>query len=472
MEILLKKKESTSFIDEEGILRVLREQAHPSSSQVRDVLDKAKEKRGLLPEEVATLLNCEDEGLIKEIFLLALCIKEEIYGKRLVLFAPLYISNRCRNNCLYCAFRRDNRSIIRKTLTLEELREEVQILEGMGHKRLIVVYGEHPSTGIDFMVETIRTIYQTKYGRGEIRRVNVNAAPLRVEELRRLKEVGIGTFQVFQETYHRPTYESLHPEGTIKHNYLWRLYSLDRAMEAGIDDVGIGALFGLYNWRFEVMGLIYHARHLEERFGVGPHTISFPRLCKALDTPFLENPEYRVEDEDFKRLVAIIRLAVPYTGMILTAREDSEIRKKVIPLGVSQTDAGTRIGIGGYKETYLEHIPEREQFQIGDPRSLDEFVKEISNWGYIPSWCTACYRLGRTGDHFMGFAKRGFIKNFCHPNALFTFAEYLEDYASPETKRIGENLIKKELEKIPQRRKQVVKKRLAKIREGERDLYF
>ncbi len=439
---------------------------------MREVLAKAKEKKGLLPEEVATLLNCEDGELIREMFLLASAIKEEIYGKRLVLFAPLYISNRCLNNCLYCAFRRDNRSIVRKTLDLEELKEEVWVLEGMGHKRLIVVYGEHPSTGIDFMVETIRTIYETKKGKGEIRRVNVNAAPLKVKELRRLKEVGIGTFQVFQETYHRPTYESVHPEGTIKHNYLWRLYSLDRAMEAGIDDVGIGALFGLYDWRFEVMGLIYHAQHLEKRFGVGPHTISFPRLCKALDTPFLENPKYKVKDNDLKRLVAIIRLAVPYTGMILTARESSGMRKEVIPLGVSQTDAGTRIGIGGYKEANLLHIPEREQFQIGDSCSLDEFVKEVSHWGYIPSWCTACYRLGRTGDHFMGFTKCGFIKNFCHPNALFTFKEYLEDYASWETKRIGEDLIKKELEKIPQKRQRAVKERLARIGEGERDLYF
>lgn len=463
------------FIDDQKIIDLLEKGKNAEKSEIREIFAKSKERNRLEPEETAKLLQINDEDLLEEMFSLARQIKEDVYGNRIVFFAPLYIGNNCINNCLYCGFRRDNKSIVRKTLTMEELKNEVIALENSGQKRLILVYGEHPMYDADFIVETIKTTYETKTGNGEIRRVNINAAPMDVEGYEKLKEAGIGTFQIFQETYHHETYAKLHPKGDMKSNYQWRLYGLDRALEAGIDDVGIGALFGLYDWKFEVMGLLYHTIHLEETFGgVGPHTISFPRLEPAIDTPFIQQTKYKVSDEDFKKLVAIIRLSVPYTGMILTARESPEVRRQVIPLGVSQIDAGSRIGIGGYAEAAKGYLPEKEQFHLGDIRSLDEVVREICSFGCIPSFCTADYRAGRTGEHFMALAKPGFVHNYCMPNAVLTFKEYLLDYASEETRKVGEAAIQKQLEAFekesPARRKYVEDK-LKLIEQGQRDIY-
>ncbi|WP_213997372.1 [FeFe] hydrogenase H-cluster radical SAM maturase HydG [Tepidanaerobacter syntrophicus] len=463
------------FINDEEIMDLLEKGKGAEKSEIREIFAKSKEKNRLEPAETAKLLQINDEDLLEEMFSLARQIKEDVYGNRIVFFAPLYIGNNCINNCLYCGFRRDNKSIVRKTLTMEELRDEIIALENSGQKRLILVYGEHPMYDADFIVETIKTAYETKTGNGEIRRVNINAAPMDVEGYRKLKEAGIGTFQIFQETYHHETYAKIHPKGDMKSDYQWRLYGLDRALEAGIDDVGIGALFGLYDWKFEVMGLLYHTIHLEKTFGgIGPHTISFPRLEPAIDTPFIQETKYKVSDDDFKKLVAIIRLSVPYTGMILTARESPEVRRQVIPLGVSQIDAGSRIGIGGYAEAAKGYIPEKEQFHLGDIRSLDEVVREICSFGCIPSFCTAGYRAGRTGDHFMSLAKPGFVHNYCMPNAVLTFKEYLLDYASEETRKVGEAAIQKQLEAFekesPERRKYVEDK-LKLIEQGQRDIY-
>lgn len=457
-----------TFIPEGEIHSLLEETKNPDKEFVREILRKSLEKNRLEPVEVATLLNVEDEELIEEIFAAARTLKEKVYGNRIVLFAPLYIGNDCINDCVYCGFRSSNPEVYRKTLTFDELRKEVEALVKRGHKRLIVVYGEHPRYSPQFIAETIRIIYETKVGNGEIRRVNVNAAPQTVEGYKVIKEAGIGTFQIFQETYHQPTYKKLHPRGP-KSNYAWRLYGLDRAMIAGIDDVGIGALFGLYDWKFEVMGLIYHTIHLEERFGVGPHTISFPRVEPAIGSEISYNPPHKVSDEEFKRLVAIIRLAVPYTGMILTAREPAELRKEVLKLGVSQIDGGSSIGIGSYSQDDPEKV-KKSQFILGDNRSLEEVIQDLLMEGYIPSFCTACYRMGRTGEHFMEFAIPGFVKRFCTPNALFTLKEYLDDYASEETRKLGEELIKRELERIEKR--ELVEKYLERINRGERDVRF
>ncbi|AMW32155.1 [FeFe] hydrogenase H-cluster radical SAM maturase HydG [Fervidobacterium islandicum] len=457
-----------TFIPEEEIWELLEKTKNPDRKKVLEILDKSLNKNRLEPEEVATLLNVEDPELLEEIFHAARTLKERIYGNRIVLFAPLYIGNDCINDCVYCGFRTSNREVYRKTLTFEELRNEVKALVSKGHKRLIVVYGEHPRYSPEFIAETIRIIYETKVGNGEIRRVNVNAAPQTVEGYRIIKEAGIGTFQIFQETYHQPTYKKLHPRGP-KSNYAWRLYGLDRAMLAGIDDVGIGALFGLFNWKFEVMGLIYHTIHLEERFGVGPHTISFPRIEPAVGSEISYNPPHKVSDEDFKKLVAIIRLAVPYTGMILTAREPADLRKEVLKMGVSQIDGGSSIGIGSYSQDDPEKV-RKSQFILGDNRSLEEVIQDLLKEGYIPSFCTACYRMGRTGEHFMEFAIPGFVKRFCTPNALFTLREYLNDYASEETKKLGYELIQKELERVNNR--DLVEKYLERIDSGERDVRF
>ncbi len=457
-----------TFIPEAEIWELLEKTKNPDRKKVLEILDKSLNKNRLEPEEVATLLNVEDPELLEEIFHAARTLKERIYGNRIVLFAPLYIGNDCVNDCVYCGFRTSNKEVYRKTLTFEELRNEVRALVSRGHKRLIVVYGEHPRYSPEFIAETIRIVYETKVGNGEIRRVNVNAAPQTVEGYKIIKEAGIGTFQIFQETYHQPTYKKLHPRGP-KSNYAWRLYGLDRAMLAGIDDVGIGALFGLFNWKFEVMGLIYHTIHLEERFGVGPHTISFPRIEPAVGSEISYNPPHKVSDDDFKKLVAIIRLAVPYTGMILTAREPVELRREVLKMGVSQIDGGSSIGIGSYSQDDPEKV-RKSQFILGDNRSLEEVIQDLLKEGYIPSFCTACYRMGRTGEHFMEFAIPGFVKRFCTPNALFTLREYLNDYASEETKKIGYELIQRELERVNNR--ELVEKYLERIDRGERDVRF
>ena len=440
---------------------------------IRDIFAKSKNKEPLTLEETAKLLAIESPEMEQELFETAHELKQSIYGNRIVLFAPLYIGNYCINDCKYCGFRKSLRTAVRKTLSDAELEQEVRSLENLGHKRLILVYGESPLYSPEFIAHTVRKVYETKEGHGSIRRVNINAAPLDVEGYKIVKAAGIGTFQVFQETYHKETYKIYHPADTRKGDYLWRLTAMDRAFEGGIDDMGIGALFGLYDWRFEVLGLVAHAIHLKETFGVGPHTISFPRIQPAAGLKREDLP-YLVSDQHFKRLVAILRLAVPYTGLIMTARENETIRNEVMEFGVSQIDSGTKLEIGGYQEKKETQDLEREQFQVGDTRDLDETIRWLMTRDFIPSFCTACYRLGRTGEHFMEYAIPGFIGNFCTPNAILTLAEYLEDYSSPETKAEGYKLIDRELAKMKDdQRKAKVIERLGIIRGSDkRDLYF
>ncbi|RKY47493.1 MAG: [FeFe] hydrogenase H-cluster radical SAM maturase HydG [Candidatus Neomarinimicrobiota bacterium] len=466
-------KNAMDFINDEYLEGLLKN-TKPDEFRVREILDKSLSKEPLNVEETAVLLNAEDRELQEEILETARKLKREVYGNRIVLFAPLYIGNYCINNCQYCGFRISNRNAVRRTLTDDEVKEQVIALESKGHKRLILVWGEHPMYSPEQIAKTVRIVYSTKSGKGEIRRVNINAAPQTVEGYRIIKEAGIGTFQVFQETYHHETYKKFHPGNTPKSDYLYRLDALDRAMEGGIDDVGIGALFGLYNWKFEVLGLVSHAIHLQKKYGVGPHTISFPRIRPALGVE-MDYP-YIVNDEDFKRMVAILRISVPYTGLILTAREKPELRREVMAFGVSQIDAGSRIEIGGYTEAgdaQSQYI-EKEQFELGDIRPLDVVMRELMQDEYVPSFCTACYRIGRTGEHFMEFAIPGFIKRFCTPNALLTLMEYLVDYASEETREVGENLIKKELEKMDDDGiKKSLIERLDTIKTtNKRDLYY
>ncbi|MCD6099847.1 MAG: [FeFe] hydrogenase H-cluster radical SAM maturase HydG [Candidatus Marinimicrobia bacterium] len=466
-------KNAMDFINDEYLEGLLKN-TKPDEFRIREILDKSLSKEPLNVEETTVLLNAEDRELQEEILETARKLKREVYGNRIVLFAPLYIGNYCINNCQYCGFRISNRNAVRRTLTDDEVKEQVIALESKGHKRLILVWGEHPMYSPEQIAKTVRIVYSTKSGKGEIRRVNINAAPQTVGGYKIIKEAGIGTFQVFQETYHHETYKKFHPGNTPKSDYLYRLDALDRAMEGGIDDVGIGALFGLYNWKFEVLGLVSHAIHLQKKYGVGPHTISFPRIRPALGVE-MDYP-YIVNDEDFKRMVAILRISVPYTGLILTAREKPELRREVMAFGVSQIDAGSRIEIGGYTEAgdaQSQYI-EKEQFELGDIRPLDVVMRELMQDEYVPSFCTACYRIGRTGEHFMEFAIPGFIKRFCTPNALLTLMEYLVDYASEETREVGENLIKKELEKMDDDGiKKSLIERLDTIKTtSKRDLYY
>ena len=462
----------TDFIPRERIETLLR-RPPADAAEVRAVLDKSLAKQRLSLEEMAALLSVTDRNLQEEMFAAARDLKRRVYGNRIVLFAPLYIGNKCINSCRYCGFRADNREVVRRTLTDDELRAEVLALIGKGHKRLVIDFGEHPDYTPEVIAHAVKVIYSTKSGHGEIRRVNVNCAPLDVPGYRVMKAVGIGTYQIFQETYHRPTYAAMHPRGP-KADFLWRLYGQDRAMEGGCDDVGLGALFGLYDWRFEAMGLLAHAIHLEERYGVGPHTFSFPRVKDASNRAF--DPAWAVSDDEFARLIAILRLSVPYTGMILTAREPAELRRRLLDFGCSQIDAGSRIEIGGYSEGADEQQLEREQFRLSDCRPLDEVVGELLQMDEIPSWCTACYRKGRTGEHFMEFAIPGFIKHFCTPNALLTLKEYLEDYASPEVKARGAEVIAAEVAKLSRNGGQKIKDellaRLQALENGQRDLYF
>lgn len=439
---------------------------------VRRVIAKSLRKEALSVEETAILLGAESPELVEEIFEAARSLKRDVYGNRIVFFAPLYVGNYCTNNCKYCGFRSSLTSAVRHTLSDEELVREVEALEDLGHKRLILVYGESSKYSPEFIAHTVRKTYATKKGNGEIRRVNINAAPLDEEGFRIVKDAGIGTYQIFQETYHKRTYAEWHPANTMKGNYMWRLNAFDRAFRAGIDDMGLGVLFGLYDWRFEVLAMVTHALYLQQKFGVGPHTLSFPRIkaAEGLDL----NLKYQVSDDEYKRLVAILRLAVPYTGLIMTAREPAELRREVLAFGVSQIDAGTKLEIGSYQEQRKdgEQNLKREQFKVGDTRSLDEVIGEILEGGYIPSFCTSCYRLGRTGEHFMEYAIPGFIGKFCTPNAIMTLAEYLEDYASPDTKAKGEALIAAEVAKLDERLRNEVLKRLEQVRSGKRDLYF
>lgn len=456
------------WIDEEEIGRAMKVGDAASPGEVREILAKAGEMKGLNLHDVAVLASVDDEELLSELFTTAKAVKEEIYGRRIVIFAPLYISNLCKNECLYCAFRRSNKELKRKVLTQDEIAEEVRCLIRQGHKRLLLVAGEsYPSEGFDYVLKSIATCYAVKEGPGEIRRINVNVAPLTLEQFQALKETGIGTYQLFQETYHRETYAKMHVGGP-KSDYDWRCTALDRAMQAGIDDVGVGVLFGLYDWRFEVMALMQHIAHLEQYFGVGCHTISVPRIEPASGSDLASAPPFQVSDDDFRKIVAILRLAVPYTGMIMSTRENAQMRRETLELGVSQISAGSRTNPGGYHE---KEEFEAGQFQLGDHRSLSEVVKDISELGYIPSFCTGCYRLGRTGQDFMDMAKPGLIKAKCGPNALSTFKEYLIDYAPEDVARAGDAAIEGELIKMDEKTRRVSQRMIEKVRSGKRDVF-
>ncbi len=458
----------TGFIDHSQILHVLKNTEPPEVGEVEEILTHALEMKGISPRETERLLMVEDREMIDEICRAANQIKEEIYGKRLVLFAPLYVSNLCKNDCLYCAFRITNTAISRRTLSLDEIRNEAENLVSQGHKRVLLVSGEGlGESALDYSIKAIETIYDVKIGNGEIRRININIAPLSVEGFRRLKAAKIGTYQLFQETYHYETYRKMHRSGP-KADYVNHLTAMDRAMEAGIDDVGVGVLFGLADYRFEIMALLQHVQHLEEKFGVGPHTISIPRIEPAEGSDLSLHPPHAVDDDDFRKIIAILRVSVPYTGMILSTRETAKMRREAFSLGISQVSAGSRTNPGGYSED-----DSGAQFSLGDHRSLDEVIADIAGHGYVPSFCTGCYRLGRTGADFMDLAKPGLIQLYCLPNALTTFKEYLEDYATPQTRTAGEAVIAAQLANIPSDEvRQRTIHNLEEIKSGKRDLYL
>lgn len=448
-----------NFIDEQKVWEVLEANKKADLAKVREVLSKAREMKGLNMSDVAILTGVSDPEMLGELFNAANEVKETIYGKRLVLFAPLYISNMCSNECLYCAFRATNREIVRNALTQEQIANEVNILVNKGHKRILMVAGEsYPNQGFQYILDSIKTIYSVQREHGEIRRVNVNIAPLDAEEFKLLKAEGIGTYQLFQETYHRETYKKVHLGGK-KRDYNWRVWALHRAMEAGIDDVGIGVLFGLFDYRFEILAMMQHIAELNDKFGIGPHTISVPRLEPATGSKLAAHPPFPVSDIDFKKIVAILRLAVPYTGIIMSTRETAQMRRETFALGVSQISAGSRTNPGGYEEK-IENDPSG-QFSLGDHRPLEEVIRDVVSMGYIPSFCTACYRLGRTGHDFMDLAKTGDIKLHCAPNALSSFKEYLRNYAEPETVEIGNELIKKSIAEMTGIAKQRAEKLVA-----------
>jgi len=474
------------FINEDLIWDVINKNQEPTKEQIQKILEKSLRIERLEPDEVAALMAVKDEELWKEMRKAALEVKKKVYDNRIVFFAPLYCSSYCVNSCKYCGFRCENKDEKRILLEMNQVKQETEAVIDEGHKRMIVVFGEHNKSDVDYMAECIQNIYSVKTpaknGKGfnSIRRVNVNAAPLSIGNLKKLWRAGIGTYQVFQETYDKKIYEEVHPKETIKGNYRWRLYALHRAMEAGIDDVAIGALFGLADWRFDVMGLIYHTIDLEKHFGIGPHTISFPRLQPAPGSYISEHSKYLVDDENFKKIVTVLRLAVPYTGLIVTAREDKDIKREVLSYGCTQTDASTKIGVGAYTEAKKQEDNEDAvQFMLGDQRSLDEVIAELIDDGYITSFCTAGYRCGRTGDKIMGLLKTGVEGKFCKLNAILTFREYLNDYASEETRRKGEILIEKEMKEIEEsdffKDKKLIntfKLYYDKIKNGERDLYI
>ena len=457
------------FIREDAIQTTLDHASMVDAAHVREILTKAREMRGLAADDVAALMQIESPELCQELFDTASWVKDEIYGSRVVLFAPLYVSNHCRNECAYCAFRAKNKSIRRRALTQEEIACEVKVLLGQGHKRLLLVAGEsYPQPdGLDYILRAIETVYSVKSGRSEIRRVNVNIAPLAVADFKRLKAADIGTYQIFQETYHRDTYARVHTGG-VKKDFDWRVLAPDRAMEAGIDDIGVGVLFGLYDWKFEVLALLQHIAHLEKTFGVGPHTISVPRLEPATGSELASHSPHAVSDADFCKIVAILRLAVPYTGIVMSTRETAETRRKTFAMGVSQISAGSRTNPGGYAEL---GDGDDGQFQLGDHRSLDEVVRDVASEGYIPSFCTACYRMGRTGADFMDLAKPGLIKAHCGPNAISSFLEYLLDYASPATREVGEKLIERKVAEMDQKCQGIATKLIVRLKENGRDAY-
>lgn len=468
-----KSKTAAEFISDSEILSTIeyaRENAG-NRALVESVLEKARACKGLTHREAALLLECNDPDLTERVFRLANEIKHRFYGNRIVMFAPLYLSNYCVNGCVYCPYHAKNRRIRRKKLTQEEIRAEVIALQDMGHKRLALEAGEHPlKNPIEYILESIETIYSIKHKNGAIRRVNVNIAATTVENYRRLRDAGIGTYILFQETYNKSNYEALHPTGP-KSDYAWHTEAMDRAMQGGIDDVGIGVLFGLETYRYDFVGLLMHAEHLEATYGVGPHTISLPRLCKAddVDTDDFENA---VPDDIFYKIVAVTRIAVPYTGMIISTRESARSRERLLELGITQISGGSRTSVGGY----VSPEPEEEnsaQFDIADHRSLDEVVEWLLDLDHIPSFCTACYREGRTGDRFMTLLKNGQISNCCLPNALMTLKEYIRDYASPATRAKGEAMIKRLLEDVPNERvRNKASEYLSRIDNGDRDFRF
>ncbi len=467
-----KSLKAEEFINHAEILETLKfaDEHKDDLAYVDSIIEKAKLRKGLTHREASVLLACDNEEKVKEIYDLAEQIKKDFYGNRIVMFAPLYLSNYCVNGCLYCPYHQKNKHIVRKKLTQEEVAKEVIALQDMGHKRLAIEAGEDPvNNPIEYILDCIKTIYSIKHKNGAIRRVNVNIAATTVENYRKLKEAGIGTYILFQETYHKESYEYLHPTGP-KHNYAYHTEAMDRAMEGGIDDVGIGVLFGLDKYRYEFAGLLMHAEHLEAVHGVGPHTISVPRVKRAddIDPTDFDNS---LSDEMFCKIAACIRIAVPYTGMIISTRETPKVREEIIRLGVSQISGGSRTSVGGYCEEERPH--DTEQFDVSDNRTLDEVVNWLMTAGYIPSFCTACYREGRTGDRFMSLCKSGQIQNCCHPNALMTLKEFLMDYASEDTRKKGEALIEKEIENIGSEKvKEIVRERLVKIENGERDFRF
>ncbi len=468
-----KSPKAEEFICHEEILDTLdyAEKNKNNLELIDEIIEKAKKRKGLSHREAAVLLDCENEEKNKEIFALAEQIKKDFYGNRIVMFAPLYLSNYCVNGCVYCPYHMKNKHIARKKLSQEDIKKEVIALQDMGHKRLAIESGEDPvNNPIEYILESIKTIYSIKHKNGAIRRVNVNIAATTVENYKKLKDAGIGTYILFQETYHKESYEKLHPTGP-KHDYAYHTEAMDRAMQGGIDDVGLGVLFGLEMYRYEFAGLLMHAEHLESAFGVGPHTISVPRIRHAddIDADSFDNG---INDDTFAKIVACIRIAVPYTGMIVSTRESKACREKVLHLGISQISGGSRTSVGGYVEPE-EDDNKSEQFDVEDKRSLDDVVKWLMEMDYIPSFCTACYREGRTGDRFMSLCKKGQIQNCCLPNALMTLQEYLEDYASPETKAIGEKLIGKNIGTIPNDKvREIVEENLENIKDGKRDFRF
>lgn len=468
-----KSHDADEFISNEEVLASLAyaEDNKNNIELIERILEKARLKKGLSHREAIVLLNCENQEKNEEIFKLANEIKQDFYGNRIVLFAPLYLSNYCVNGCVYCPYHAKNKHIARKKLTQEEIKREVIALQDMGHKRLAIESGEDPiNNPIEYILESIKTIYSVKHKNGAIRRVNVNIAATTVENYRKLHEAGIGTYILFQETYNKKSYEELHPTGP-KHNYKYHTEAMDRAMQGGIDDVGLGVLFGLESYKYEFTALLMHAEHLEATFGVGPHTISVPRIRKAddIDPEAFDNG---IDDDIFAKIVACIRIAVPYTGMIVSTRESEKCRERLLHLGVSQVSGGSKTSVGGY----FNPMPENEnsaQFDVEDRRPLDEVIRWLMKLGYLPSFCTACYGSGRTGERFMEICKGQQIHNFCHPNAIMTLDEYLQDYASDETKKVGENLISKEVESLENPEiKAVVKKNLDKISKGERNFKF
>ncbi|MFQ5713349.1 MAG: [FeFe] hydrogenase H-cluster radical SAM maturase HydG [Candidatus Scalinduaceae bacterium] len=456
-----------NFINEDKIFGILERTKKAPNHRVKKIIEKSLKLKGLSPAEVAVLLNCEDDVVLSNIFIAAERIKESIYGNRLVLFAPLYLSNRCVNDCLYCGFRRGAFNTKKRLLKVKEVRDETRVLISQGHKRLLLVSAEDPAVDIDYLEEIINTVYETKNGHGAIRRVNVNVAPMDVNDFKRLKNTGIGTYQLFQETYHRDTYKKLHLSGP-KSDYVRRLYACDHAQIAGIDDVGIGVLFGLFDYKFEVLSLLFHTMHLEEKFSVGPHTISVPRLEPAEGSNISSHPPYPVSNKELKKIIAILRLAVPYTGIILSTREDAALRNELFHLGVSQISAGSKTVPGSYSSDKKA----QGQFSISDDRSLSEVIEGLTSMGFLPSFCTSCYRSGRTGENFMNLAKPGEIKKFCQPNALLTFEEYLLDYNPKLAKKI-KSFISSEVHKIPNSKvRQITSNHIKSLIQGKRDLYL